>query len=1340
MQEKIGNVVLDETWYAGQDLYTDGEIEDTLLDIARSASEEDLNQEISRAKSWPVLYHFSHIRENIADSLPLTASDTVLEIGAGCGAVTGALARKAGSVTCVDLSRKRSMVNAWRHKDYGNVRILVGNYEEIEPHLTEKYDYITLIGVFEYASSYISGECPYAAFLEQIKSHLKEDGQLIIAIENRLGLKYWAGCREDHTGHLFEGLENYPDPSAHARTFSKPALEKLFADCGFSSVRFTYPYPDYKLPLEIYSDDYLPGTGDLRLNNWNYDRERLVLFDETAASDSMIRDGLYPLFANSFLIRLSVKEPEKGREICYSKFSNERARCFALRTDICREADGEMFVRKSACYPEGDHHIGRLKEAGEKLAALFADTPLSVNELIQKEETMPDGRSCACFAWLPGRQTLEQALLRLWQDGRREEALGVLRFLSSLLMKKADQPFAVTDEFARWFGKSTWPWQSASLALTDLDMVAENLMLTEEEHTGGSDLPADLKAVLGNHAWTLIDYEWTFDFPIPADYVVFRIWHYFFARNLPGLDAAPYLEAEGFSREKTECYLAMEERWQETVLQGHVPVRDLYSSISPGLRDPVVEMELPDRREENHYISTLRWGKSSDDPDMQQQEAPMQIDEEGRFSVRFSLRECEKAAYLRWDPTEGCACRIHIEKVLSQGLVLPVPVNGFRENGTDVFWTADPVYELQKKCTHLQDVLITGTWERIDLRGSLGGITQIQAERNAFENETAQLRSQITEITGTKAYRGVEVLRRIRNYIMARVRGSVFFRDRHAVSERYQQWLAEHSATPQELDMQRKVTLTREPVISILVPVYQTPENFLREMIASVQNQTWPHWELCIADGTPGESVPGRIIQELMTSDARIRYQHLTENRGIAENTNSAADLATGEYITLLDHDDLLAPDALFEAAQAICSQDPDVIYTDEDKVDMEGKWHFDPNLKPDFSPDLLRSHNYITHLFVVRKSLFEQVGRFNSKYDGAQDYDLIFRCCEKADRIVHIPKILYYWRCHPSSTAENPESKLYAYEAGRQAIEDHLQRAGVSARVERLPYWGLNHVIYDIPEDAFVSVIIPNKDHIGDLDRCIRSILDGSSFRRFEIVVVENNSTEEETFRYYEQLGTLSDQISVVHFKGAFNYSAVNNFGVRHAKGNYLLLLNNDTKLIAPESIGEMAGICSRSEVGCVGAKLLFENDTIQHAGIVLGYGGFAGHVFSGLPKDTYGFMMRPLMAGNYSAVTAACMMLRREVYEAVGGLDEKFAVALNDVDLCMRLRKAGYLIVYTPFSCWYHYESVSSGYEDTPEKKARFEREVKLFRADWAETVDAPDPYYNPNFSLKLTPFTLW
>lgn len=557
----------------------------------------------------------------------------------------------------------------------------------------------------------------------------------------------------------------------------------------------------------------------------------------------------------------------------------------------------------------------------------------------------------------------------------------------------------------------------------------------------------------------------------------------------------------------------------------------------------------------------------------------------------------------------------------------------------------------------------------------------------------------------------------------------------------YNDWFMRHRVTEEELEQQRAHVFEYQPKISILVPTYKTPIPMLREMVGSVQSQSYGNWELCIADGTMEEGELKEALKAYAAQDSRIKVRFLNSNDGISGNTNKALELAAGDFVGLLDHDDTLEPDALFEVVKALQDTQVDMVYTDEDKVSEDLQEFKDPNFKPDFSIDLLRSHNYITHFLVIKKTLLDSVGEFNSQFDGAQDYDLVLRCSEKAQKIAHVAKPLYHWRMSAGSTAENPESKLYCYEAGRAALEAHLKRVGLEGKVELAgeKLWGLYHVTYKVQGNPLVSIVIANKDHSKDLDKAITSIQKKSTYRNIEFIIVENNSTEKKTFAYYEKIQKKYDNVKVVYWDREFNYSLINNYGVEHANGEYILLLNNDTEIITPTAIEEMLGICCRPDVGIVGAKLLYKDKTIQHAGVVIGFGGYAGHVFHAKPRYDLGYMMRPRINCNYSAVTAACLMTPKSVYEEVGGLTEEFVVAGNDVDYCLKVREKDLLVVYSAYSEWFHYESKSRGYEDTPEKKARFDGEVAKFQKRWGHVLEQGDPYYNKNFPVTIAPFTL-
>lgn len=557
----------------------------------------------------------------------------------------------------------------------------------------------------------------------------------------------------------------------------------------------------------------------------------------------------------------------------------------------------------------------------------------------------------------------------------------------------------------------------------------------------------------------------------------------------------------------------------------------------------------------------------------------------------------------------------------------------------------------------------------------------------------------------------------------------------------YPEWVSLTKTTEEELAQQRETVFDYMPRLSVVIPAYKTPERFLSAMLDSLLAQTYTNWEVCVADGSPrGEGVE-RVLKRYAMKDERFRYVILGENKGISGNTNAAIEMATGDFIVLADHDDTLAPDALFECVKAI-NQDPeiDVVYTDEDKLDIDGGELFEPHFKPDFNPDLLTSVNYICHLFVVNHELLLEVGLFKEEFDGAQDYDFILRCTEKARKICHIPKALYHWRCHQDSTASNPESKLYAFEAGARAVKAHYDRLGIPVKsVEKGIDYGIYHTTFEITGDPLVSVIIPNKDHSADLDLCMRSLIEKSTYKNLEFIVVENNSADPATFAYYEKIQKEFEFVHVVTWEREFNYSAINNFGVTFAKGEYLLFLNNDTELINPESIEEMLGYCQREDVGITGVRLLYSDDTIQHAGVVVGFGGIAGHTFIGLHKAESSYFNQAMCARNYSAVTAACMMSKRSLFDQVGGFSEDLAVAFNDIDYCMKIRSLNKLVVYVPYALFYHYESKSRGLEDTPEKVERFNREIKKFSEKWPDILRDGDPYYNPNLTLRKSNFAL-
>ena len=548
----------------------------------------------------------------------------------------------------------------------------------------------------------------------------------------------------------------------------------------------------------------------------------------------------------------------------------------------------------------------------------------------------------------------------------------------------------------------------------------------------------------------------------------------------------------------------------------------------------------------------------------------------------------------------------------------------------------------------------------------------------------------------------------------------------------------------EERQKQEAAVFERMPKISILVPLWNTPESFLTEMIGSVQWQTYKNWELCLADGSDdAHAYVGEDCKRLAAKDSRIVYQKLAKNEGISGNTNECYKLASGEFIGLFDHDDILHPCALYEYVKAINEKDADFIYCDEatfksPDINKMITMHF----KPDYAIDNLRANNYICHFSVFSRELLDGTELFRTKFDGSQDHDMILRLTDNAKHIVHVPKLLYYWRSHAGSVAGNIEAKPYVVEAARGAVADHLRRHGFKnfTITSTRAFETIFKISYEIIGEPKISIIIPNKDHVEDLRRCISSIVEKSTWENYEIIVVENNSETKEIFSYYDELQN-NPQIRVVTFEGKFNYSKINNFGVSLATGDYVLLLNNDTQVITINWMEELLMYAQRPDVGAVGGKLYYGDKTIQHAGVVIGLGAHrtAGHVHYRQKRENLGYMGRLCYAQDMTAVTGACLLVKKSLYEQAGGLDESFEISLNDVDFCLKLRKAGYLNVFTPFAELYHFESISRGLDDQGEKAKRYNEESERFRNKWKAELEAGDPYFNPNFSLDKSDFSL-
>lgn len=615
------------------------------------------------------------------------------------------------------------------------------------------------------------------------------------------------------------------------------------------------------------------------------------------------------------------------------------------------------------------------------------------------------------------------------------------------------------------------------------------------------------------------------------------------------------------------------------------------------------------------------------------------------------------------------------------------------------------------------------------------------------------------------------------NYIRYNGLGGVWSRVKYKMSGpglNYNSWYKEnHEADAEELERQRETTFSYEPVISILVPVYKTPELLLRAMIESVCKQTYGKWQLCIVDGSGSELSKDessyavaeesaedesikyrleteRVVHEYMENDSRIDYQILDENLGISENTNKALQLAVGDYIALLDHDDILTEDALYYMVEALQEEKYDALYSDEDKISEDGSKYSDPAFKPDFSIDLLRAHNYITHLFVAKRELAIKLGGFRKEYDGAQDYDFILRCCENvysdnpsaAVRIKHIPRVLYHWRINNTSVASNVHKKEYAKEAGRKALADHIKRMKEYATVSHTDMWGIYKVNYDTPGNPFISIVISGGDDMATMKRCINPLFEKTRYSNFEIIIVCTKLDNPAIPKFYSDLERQRKNIRVVSNVDLQSMSAIRNYGASLANGDYILFLDNNTEIIDSTAIGEMLGVCMRKEVGAVGGTLYTDSNATFHKGIAVGINGVGTYLYQGVKKGEFGYLMHNRVNENFSALSASCLLVKKEIFRAVGGFSEKFQTDIADIDFGLRICQYNKLLVGVADAGWYYHKptqpiKIEAKAREEAEQLARQEEE--LFSILWGQQLSSGDPYYNPNFKKEGSPFTL-
>ena len=1001
---------------------------------------------------------------------------------------------------------------------------------------------------------------------------------------------------------------------------------------------------------------------------------------------------------------------ERMEQVLYTKYNSLRQPAYRIVTEI-REKDGEKYVVKRAGEPAAEEHMRCMKENRKLLADAYTDVFVL---------PMEEDKNGIWFPFVYGKDLKDELV---------EGYIDLDQFIRDAA-EKLDRMLAVKPECLREFE----PTEAFSVIFGD-----------NAPKGGLAVCPANVDALFTNFMEQdgrlyCIDYEWVFNFAVPVGFIRYRALrylHYGLGQSLlDSITLAEFLNRFGIGEADQVLFEQMEYRFQFRVhgekLKYHYLHR--YQKAHGTPQERIVQLgDVIQNREEE--IANLRKVVKNETDQIEAKEQHIGNLEEIINDLR---KDTENKA------TQIGAQEQHIGN-------LEEIISDLRKDTEN---KAAQIGAQEQHIGNLEVIIRERNKAVEDKERHIVNIEHMLANEK-IQHEDAEARYQ--EIANSFYWRMTLPMRKVSGriktelnkhddiYLFLRIAKCRIIHGKQEANKRKEAYLKEKRQnswykliTAEEWEQQHKEVFPRKIRFSILVPLYNTPEFFLREMIQSVQNQSYTDWELCLADGSDeNHSYVGKICKKAARKDKRIRYQKLKENTGISGNTNACIDMAKGDYIALFDHDDYLHPSALFEVMRTICETGADFVYTDENTFHETPPDAFNPHFKPDFAPDTLRANNYICHLSVFSEELLEKAGKFRPAFDGSQDFDLVLRLTEKAKKIVHIPKVLYYWRAHRNSVAETVDAKPYVIDAAKNAIREHLERVGLKGDVLDSRVVSMYRLKYEIEGNPLISIIIPSYDHADDLKRCIESIREKTTYENYEIIIVENNSTKQETFDYYRELED-DPRIRMVKWDGIFNFSGICNFGVKHSKGEHVLLLNNDVEIITPDWLQEMLMYSQRKDVGAVGAKLYYPDHTIQHAGIGIGLLTLAGHYHRHFDGNHPGYMGRLSYAQDVSAVTGACMMIRRDVYDEMNGYDETFEVAFNDVDFCMRVRKAGYLIVFTPFAELYHYESKSRGLDDAPEKRARFVGEVERFQKRWAKELAEGDPYYNPNFSLFTEDFS--
>ena len=1243
--------------------YSDGdEIEERLARIICHATDLSVfSTELSQQSTdWPSLYHLSASRANILRPLEsVLVNADVLEVGAGCGAITRYLGETCANVVALEGSLRRASIARSRTRDLDDVNVVADRFNEFA--CEHKFDVVTLIGVLEYANMFTLGTSPAKAMLERVRTFLKPGGKVIIAIENQLGLKYFAGAPEDHLGQPMYGIEGrYREDQP--QTFGRQALKNILTQSGFSHSNFMAPFPDYKLPASIVTEaGFADPKFDASSLAWQSARRDpqlppLLSFSPELAWPVIFDNELALDLANSFLVIAScVEPPVVTSKVLACHYSTDR------RPQYCKETS---FIRK------GNDDI-------KVVCRLLSSTSIAQDDALTLFR--PEAESDYVLGTPLSREFIEIVSRDGW---RFDDVVGYYkRYLDIIfrLTNSAGEQIVVDAHERTGYVRGRF-----------IDAIPQNIIC----------MPQGM--------FRLIDTEWQGITDAPIARLLFR---------------SILFQMSGLTRfgQPAESVQPLT-RWKFIVeIFSRLGLKEKVADFSEFLTSESIFQEMVTGRSAEQFMA---WW-----PDLALTTENLSL-AVPRLNQAIAERDGQinglnRAVAERDGQINGLSHAVHDKEIHIGNLTSTIAQRDAVIDalyGSSSWRISMPLRFIAHQAKRAKRVAELAP-QAITRGGGLKN-TLIKANR-LYQREG---------IAGIK--RGFKFVA-MASQIAPSVGSDVFDRNDYA------EWVRRYDTLTVDtrVVMRNRVNgFKNKPLISVVMPTYNTQTQWLNEAIESVRNQIYPYWELCIADDASTDKAVKALLERYVKVDPRIKVVFREKNGHISAASNSALALVSGQWVALLDHDDLLTEHALFWVADAINSHpEAGLIYSDEDKLDSTGR-RFDPYFKCELNPELLLAQNMVCHLGAYRFDLLKTLNGFRTGFEGAQDYDLALRVVEQLSikQIIHIPRVLYHWRAIPGSTALAAEEKNYAADAGRLAVAEHLKRRGLAAEVTSAPEApALNRVRFALPDPLpVVSVIIPTRDHVDLLSTCIHSIFKLTTYPSFEIVIIDNGSVEPATADFFASLP--SDRVKVLRDDPPFNFSALNNHGAQAARGDLLCLMNNDIEILTPDWLEEMVSFAVQPEVGCVGARLWYPDGRLQHGGVVVGLGGVAGHSHKYVPKGFPGYFRRAVLHQSFSAVTAACLLVRRTVFDAVNGLDERLAVAFNDVDFCLRVQVAGYRNVWTPYAEMTHHESVSRGHENTPEKQDRFASEVQKMKERWgAKLLD--DPCYSPNLTLDHEDFSL-